>query len=127
MIKPSKVLIAEDEQLIAESLIELLKPLPHFEVIGAAGTAEQAFAYAERDRPDIAIVDVHLSGALDGVTLAIELSHRYDTTTIFITGNPQTVFNRAWEFRHSVLAKPFTDAEFLDAVASARRQRVDAS
>jgi DNA-binding NarL/FixJ family response regulator len=123
MARPSKVLIVEDEQLIAESLIDLLKPLPEYDVIGTAVTAEQAFAYAERDRPDIAIVDVHLSSALDGVTLAIELSHRYDTTTIFITGNPQTVFNRAWEFRHSVLAKPFTDAEFLDAVGAVRQKR----
>jgi len=124
MAKPCKVLIVEDEQLIAESLIDLLTPLPEYDVIGAAGTAEQAFAHAERNCPDIAIVDVHLSSALDGVTLAVELSRRYGTSAIFITGNPQTVFNRAWEFRHAVLAKPFSDKEFLDAVASACQQRV---
>jgi DNA-binding NarL/FixJ family response regulator len=120
-----KVLVVEDEQLIAESLIDLLTRLPEYDVIGAAGTAERAFSFAEWSHPDIAIVDVHLSDALDGVTLAIELSRRYGTSAVFITGNPQAVFNRAWEFRHSVLAKPFTDEEFLAAVASARRQRVD--
>ena len=125
MVERCKVLIVEDEQLVADSLIDLLAPLPDYDVIGAAGTAEQAFTCAERNRPDIAVVDVHLSGALDGVTLAIELSQRYNVTTIFITGNPQAVFNRAWEFRHSVLAKPFTDTEFLSAVAAARRQRVE--
>lgn len=122
MAKSCKILIVEDEQLIAESLIDLLT-IPGYEVVGAAGTAEQAFAFAERNRPDIAVVDVHLSGAIDGVTLVTELAQRYGVVAVFITGNPQTVFDRAWEFRHSVLAKPFTDTEFLAAVSEACKQR----
>lgn len=120
MLTPCRVLIVEDEPLIAESLKELLQS-SEYEVIGTASSAEQAFAVAEQNRPDVAVIDVKLAGAIDGVSVAIELGRRYEAMAVFITGNPQTVFDQAWDFRHAVLAKPFTDKEFLEAVASACR------
>jgi DNA-binding response OmpR family regulator len=118
MIEPCKVLIVEDEPLIAESLIDLLQTTEHH-VVGAATSAEQAFTLAERSAPEVAVLDVKLSGDIDGVSLATELARRYGTSVVFITGNPQTVFDRGWDFRHSVLAKPFNDCEFLEAIAAA--------
>ena len=120
-----KVLIVEDEPLIAESLCELLGERD-YDVVGTAKDTEQAFALAERGRPDVAVVDVRLADSIDGISLAMELASRYGTVVLFMTGNPQTVYDRAWEFRYSVLAKPFTDEEFLGAISEACRSAVGA-
>jgi DNA-binding response OmpR family regulator len=121
MAAPYKILIVEDEPLIAESLQELLTA-SGYEFVSRASGAERAFALAEGSRPDVAVIDVKLTGDLDGITLALELSRRYRVTVVFITGNPQAVYDRAWDFRHFVLAKPFSESEFLDTVSAACAQ-----
>jgi DNA-binding response OmpR family regulator len=123
MATPYKVLIVEDEPLIAENLRDLLTA-SGYDVVNSASGAELAFAIAEDTRPDVAVIDVKLAGALDGVTLALELSRRYRITAVFITGNPQAVCDRAWDLRYFVLAKPFSESEFLDTVAAACTQIV---
>ena len=123
MAAPYKILIVEDEPLITEALSDLLTD-SGYEVVSGATEAERAFVLAEETRPDVVILDVKLAGDLDGVTLALELSRRYRVTVVFITGNPQAVYDRAWDFRHFVLAKPFSDSEFLDTVAAACAQKV---
>jgi len=95
-----------------------------YEVVNCASGAEGAFVVAENTLPDVAVLDVKLAGDLDGVTLALELSRRYRVTIMFITGNPQAVYDRAWDFRHFVLAKPFSESEFLDTIAAACAQAV---
>ena len=61
MTPPARVLILEDEILVAWSLQELLS-LVGYEVTGIAATVSDALCLAENTKPDLAIVDVRLAG-----------------------------------------------------------------
>lgn len=54
-----RILIVEDEALIAELIVEHLEEAGH-SIIGPAATAEEALALCRHRRPDLAILDIDL-------------------------------------------------------------------
>ncbi len=54
-----RVVIADDELLLREGLARLLVEIG-IEVVGTAGTPEQAFGLVERERPDLVIIDIRM-------------------------------------------------------------------
>ena len=71
-----KVLIVEDNALIALGLREFLAEVG-FEVVGTAATMSEApLRLGEHVRPDIAIADVRIAGQHDGIETALELQQR---------------------------------------------------
>ncbi len=123
---PLKVLVVEDEALIAAHERAILEAAGHA-VVGVTSDAEEAFLLCQQDPPDVAVVDVRLAGGLNGVTLALEIARRHGVAIVLVTGNPQAVIEQAWTFRYALLAKPFDDSELLRAVVSgAAAGRVDA-
>lgn len=82
----AKVLIVEDETIVAFFLVDLIEDLG-FTVIGPAGHGEEALALAERERPDIAVVDVSLAADHDGVEVGAELARRFGTQLVFMSGH----------------------------------------
>ena len=61
MTLPRRILIVEDNRAVARDL-ELRLDRLGFSVAGVAASGEQAIAIAERDRPDLALMDIRLSG-----------------------------------------------------------------
>ncbi len=68
-----KVLIAEDELMIADLLEETLI-MSGYEVCGIARTVDQAVALAELHKPDLAVLDVRLARGGRGPEIARQLS-----------------------------------------------------
>jgi two-component system, response regulator PdtaR len=67
-----KVLIAEDDPVIAMGLAERLRSLGH-EPIGPAGDGEQAIAMAQAGLPDLYLFDIEMPG-VDGLAAATQLA-----------------------------------------------------
>ena len=61
-----RILVVEDEVLVAEDLKEILRGFG-FEVPGIAETGEGAITLAGETRPDLILMDINLSGAMDGI------------------------------------------------------------
>src|SRR5262249_12284037 len=61
-----KILIAEDDPVAGEALREYLI-MRGFEVSGPAATVGDLLAFARRTPPDLAIIDIGLRGAMDGI------------------------------------------------------------
>ena len=114
----SDLIIVEDEAAVALAVAELLENAG-YGVVGIATTAEEALALAETTNPRVAIVDVKLADAIDGITLAQELANRYRLGIVFVTGDPISVLRRAREVTNEILSKPYSEGELLMAVASA--------
>lgn len=57
------------------------------QVVGFAGTAQQAVALAEEKRPDLVLMDIRLAGVRDGVDAAIEIRRRFDIPSLIISGH----------------------------------------
>lgn len=100
-----KILIVEDDAQLATTLKYLVEDNPRYEVVASADDLDSAVAAAERHRPHLALVDLHLARGSTGFSVAVRLSD-YDVPCLFVTG-------RAPDFPMPDLAlgcltKPFT-------------------
>ena len=65
--KPLRVVLADDERPARRFLINLLKSFPDVEMVGEAGNGKEAIDLIEAERPDLALLDLHMpeTGGLD--------------------------------------------------------------
>ncbi|RWX77073.1 response regulator [Neorhizobium lilium] len=114
-----RVLVVEDEFLLAMNLENMLSELGH-EVVGLASNKQEALEVV--DGAEIAFVDVRLSDGVTGPEIAETLKARHGVTVVFTTGNPEMVLeSRAGV---GVVKKPYSDSIIRGALsyAAARRQ-----
>jgi two-component system cell cycle sensor histidine kinase/response regulator CckA len=91
--KSHRVLIVEDEGLIAADIARRLEMLGH-RVTGIASTAQEASALAAE--ADVVLLDIHLDGPRDGIDAAMEIRARYQVPVIFLTAHAdRTTLDRA--------------------------------
>ena len=76
-----RVLVADDEPALRGALSELLAQEEHVELVGMAADADEAIAMAERDRPDVALVDVKMPAG-GGPRAAREIGRLSPTTRV---------------------------------------------
>ena len=89
MHKFKKILIVEDEVIIAECLeMELISA--GFDSQGYVTTGEEAIIAVNDSNPDIILMDIHLSGNLSGIETARKIRPNNDTLIIFMTGFDKT-------------------------------------
>src|ERR1700733_2704545 len=79
-----RVLVVEDEGLIANDVARRLASLGH-EVLGPASTAEEAVELASR--AEIVLMDIHIDGQRDGVDAAREIRARHHRPVVFLTAH----------------------------------------
>jgi DNA-binding NarL/FixJ family response regulator len=78
-----RVLIVDDHPLLRAGVRSILGSLPGCEVIGEAGTAREALAIVDAERPDSVVMDIALPG-MDGVIATREIKRRAPDTLILI-------------------------------------------
>jgi DNA-binding response OmpR family regulator len=108
-----KVLLVEDEPVLAEIICESLQTRG-FEVTLAGSVAQATECYAQQ-RPDIMILDVMLPDG-DGFSIAKQLRHTdVDTPVIFLTSRslPQDVVEGFESGGNDYLKKPFSLEELI--------------
>jgi DNA-binding NarL/FixJ family response regulator len=114
------ILIVEDEPLISSYMTDILQEFA-FDVAGCASCAAEAIALAEQNRPRLAVVDIRLTGAVDGIEVASVLRDRFGVLTIFLSGaEDEVTIARARAAQPlGYLQKPFLPSQFLDALQAA--------
>lgn len=100
-----KILIVEDEFMVALTLKALIKRLGH-EIVGIADDVVTSVNTADATQPDLAFVDIQLAKGTSGIDAAAELRKR-GVICIFLTGNPPNGFEP--EAALGCLPKPFSD------------------
>jgi DNA-binding NarL/FixJ family response regulator len=110
-----RVLVVEDEFFISLHTKEMLQALGHT-VVGIAVSANQAVQLAERDKPDVVLMDIRLNGDRDGIEAAEEIYSRLGIQSIFVSANsdPRTRERAAALQPLGFLQKPLS-AERLEA------------
>lgn len=79
-----RILIVEDDYVVGLDLENGLSDAG-FEIVGIATSAAEAVRLAGSKHPNLAIMDIHLSGKRDGVDAAIEMFTAYGVRSIFAT------------------------------------------
>lgn len=87
MDKKLKILIVEDEIIIALRLEEELRRLGHH-VVGSVVTGEEAIGLTEETQPDIILMDIHLASPMNGLEAARQIRTVSPVPFVFITGYP---------------------------------------
>ncbi|MET8571292.1 response regulator transcription factor [Streptomyces sp. NPDC004783] len=64
---PVRILVCDDHVVVRAGLLALLDSAPGIEVVGEAGTGEEALALAARLVPDVVLMDLQLGEGIDGV------------------------------------------------------------
>jgi CheY-like chemotaxis protein len=114
-MKALRVLVIEDNALIAMLIGELLAGLGH-DVCATAATEAEAVTAATRYRPDLMIVDAGL-GRGSGVSAVEEICRAGPLAHVFISGDAERVRQRRPDA--VVVRKPFRKAELARAIESA--------
>ena len=115
-----RVLLVEDEAMVALNLEALVEDLGHT-VTGVAASREQALDLAGCAPPQVAVVDVNLLDGRTGPQIADRLAAAFGTVVVIATGNPEGIVSGGAVF--AVLRKPYTD----EALAEIIRRAADAA
>lgn len=112
-------MIVEDQALLAMEL-ELVLGESGCDVVGCAMDKAGAFAVAERERPDLALVDVNLLDGLTGPQIAQRMVSEFGCAVVFLTANPEQIPD-GFAGALGAVSKPFDEATIQAVVVFARQ------
>jgi DNA-binding NarL/FixJ family response regulator len=109
-----RILIVEDEPLIAEN-ISIYLDNADFEVSGIAYDSKEANEQLRNNTPDAAILDVNLDSEQDGIDIAEQINQKYKLPFLFLTSySDKDTLQRAKAVKPSgYIVKPFNDKTLL--------------
>jgi DNA-binding LytR/AlgR family response regulator len=117
-----RAVIAEDEPLLAERLVALLGQCwPELNVVAIAPNGIEALAAVERERPDIAFLDIKMPG-LTGLEVAAELADRLGAgepapAIVFVTAYDEHALQAFELAAFDYLLKPISEERLARTVA----------
>jgi DNA-binding response OmpR family regulator len=114
------ILIVEDEPLISSYISHVLKEFS-FPIAGCTSMGSEALALAEEHNPRLAVVDIQIVGAVDGIEVARRLRDRFGVQSIFLSGveDAETLRRARAVSTVDILQKPFRPSELLAAIERA--------
>ncbi|WP_297336930.1 response regulator [Algoriphagus sp.] len=107
-----KILIVEDEVIIAEDLRDILESMG-YEVVDLVMSAREALQVLGSEAVDLVLLDIRIKGGKDGINLAADINENFKIPFVFLTSHADTTtLERAKEVRpYGYLVKPFSEKE----------------
>ncbi len=102
----ARVLIIEDEPIIALDIQELVERCGH-SVVGIAATEQEAVEMARRDPPTLVLADINLGVGGDGATAVARILRHVSVPVIFVTAYPERLLTGEALEPAFVITKPF--------------------
>jgi two-component system, NarL family, response regulator DevR len=82
-VRDLRILLVDDHEVVRLGLKALLGRHPRFEIVGEAGTAEEALAKARVQKPDVVVMDIRLPGK-SGIDATREITARLPDTRVIV-------------------------------------------
>jgi len=119
-MESAKILICEDEFIIAYDLSNLLKA-EGYDVVGSVDNGLDAVRIANEKKPDLILMDINLGTGMNGIEAASIIRESADIPLIFITAySNRAVFDQAKSvLPNAYLVKPFTEQNLVAAIEMA--------
>jgi CheY-like chemotaxis protein len=117
MTPPARILIVEDERVVALDLARRLRQLG-YTITGLATSGIDAITQALAHHPDLVLMDLRLPGAVDGLEAAQFLRTHLNLPVLVVSGatDPTTLVRAHQVSPTGVLAKPVEDYELQSAL-----------
>jgi two-component system, response regulator PdtaR len=114
-----RVLIAEDQMMIAE-LLEGILTESGYEVCGIARTVDEAVALGELHKPDLAVLDVQLARGGYSPEIVRRLNSRGKCGVLYTTGGDTRISTLTRADGEAAIAKPYRAEELVRALEIVR-------
>lgn len=114
----ARVLIIEDEAVIAMDLSDLVTAAGH-DVCAMETTASGAVAAAKRERPDLVLADIQLADGSSGIDAVKDILASFDVPVIFITAFPDRLLTGERPEPTFLITKPYSPDMVRAAVSQA--------
>ena len=111
-----KILIVEDEPLLATTLKHLIELNPRFQVTSIADDLATALEAVEERRPDLALIDLQLARGSTGFSVAVKMNE-LGIVCLFTTGKAPPFAMP--DLALGCLAKPYTEEDVVRALKAA--------
>ena len=118
--RPARVLIVEDEQIVAVDLEGHLERLG-YQVVDTAASGEEACEKVGRAQPDLILMDVRLDGPMDGIEAAQRIRQICEVPIVFLTAycDAATLERAKLAEPYGYLVKPFVPSDLHAAIQMA--------
>jgi two-component system, response regulator PdtaR len=109
-VSPVKILLIEDQQIIAEDLEGLLTDWG-YQVVGCAASGNEALSLFKEYQPDLALVDVHIEGDTDGIEVVKQFNKTRPIPIVYLTAqaDAETIERAKSSHPFAYLLKPFDE------------------
>ena len=114
----ARVLIIEDEPIIAMDIETIVRDLGH-EVTGVAVTRDEAVALAMDDRPGLVLADIQLADDSSGIDAVKDILAEFEVPVIFITAFPERLLTGERPEPTFLITKPFQRSTVKAAISQA--------
>jgi len=123
-VNAEKILVVEDNAAIALDLSWQLETLG-YDVVGMASSGEEALEQIIHFEPDAVLMDIRLSGGMDGIETAARIPETISPAVIYLTGSSEeATLKRASETQpYGYLLKPFSERELHATIQIALERR----
>lgn len=113
----TKILIVEDEKLVADDLRETLELL-NYEVVYSTASGEEALNRIAENKPDLVIMDIRLGGQLDGIEATQMIQSQYRIPVVYLTANADasTLKRVKASQPFGYILKPFTEKILMTTI-----------
>ncbi len=107
-----KILIVEDEILVATDIEESLESLG-YTIQKIVDTGKKAIEEVEKSLPDLVLMDINLKDEMTGIEAASIITQKHDVPIIYLTANADiaTVNKAKVALPYGYIIKPFTDKD----------------
>jgi two-component system, response regulator PdtaR len=118
-----RILIVEDEPLIAEDIADLCR-LNGYEVCGTAYSAGAALNMIDQYRPGLVLLDINLEDTVSGLDIAAHLREKYAIPFIFLTSysDKDTLARAKYTTPLGYIVKPFNKEQLYSTIEIAWAQ-----
>ena len=114
----ARVLIIEDEPIIAMDIETIVRDLGH-DVTGVAVTRDEAVALAMEDRPGLVLADIQLADDSSGIDAVKDILAEFQVPVIFITAFPERLLTGERPEPTFLITKPFQRSTVKAAISQA--------
>jgi diguanylate cyclase len=121
-----KILIVEDELLIANNLARKLSKLG-YEIVEIVSSGEKAIQMVGEKQPNLVLMDIVIKGEIDGIQAAAQISKKYGIPVIYLTAyaDDETLSRAKSTTPFGYILKPFKDRELQVTIEIALQKHQD--
>ena len=123
-MRPSRILLIEDETLIAMDMSNAITDMGHT-TVGVARTKAEAISLARNEGPELILSDIQLADGSSGIEAVQDIiSDDPSIAVIFVTGFPEQLLTGSLREPAFVINKPYRERQVMSAISQALELRI---